>query len=121
MAIKIIKQAAERFTMECHRCECVFEYNLEDINKKYTQESVICPVCNGVNPHNERMRIDIEEFVATKDYVGMVDELAKDIIETLEDCGGDCSHCEFERYKDEKIPCGAYKHAKALLHRGWIK
>lgn len=51
----IIKKAAEAFRKECDRCGCIFEYDLNEINKRDgvgEQDTVKCPICGKETAHH---------------------------------------------------------------------
>lgn len=52
---KIIKNGANQFRKECDRCGCIFEYDLDEVNKRDgvgEQDTVRCPGCGKNMPHH---------------------------------------------------------------------
>lgn len=56
MAINIIKQPTQLFTMECEKCECVFTYQREDLVKYISCNYVKCPCCKDEIEHSRRKK-----------------------------------------------------------------
>lgn len=54
--IKILKEASKEFIMVCHKCDCRFSYELEDLKATASGSYLHCPHCNNVLFHNERQR-----------------------------------------------------------------
>jgi hypothetical protein len=61
MAINIIKQPTNLFTMECERCECVFTYQRIDLVKHISVDYVRCPCCKDDIPHIKRKKYSEDE------------------------------------------------------------
>lgn len=51
MAINIVRKATTVFTMECRKCECIYTYNLTDLEK---DDVIPCPECQELNAHSDR-------------------------------------------------------------------
>ena len=58
MAIKIIKDTDGKFRTVCHKCDCVLEYQLEDITEHLGWLSVLCPKCGTLISHKNRIHDD---------------------------------------------------------------
>ena len=56
MAINIIKNPTNLFTMECKKCECVFTYQREDLVKYISCNYVRCPCCKEDIMHENRKK-----------------------------------------------------------------
>lgn len=53
--MKIIKKPAEAFRKDCDRCGCIFEYDLDEINKRDSvaeQDTIKCPGCGKEMAHH---------------------------------------------------------------------
>lgn len=46
--IKVIKSKQDKFTRQCDKCACIYEYELEDIDN---ENNTTCPECNNKNFH----------------------------------------------------------------------
>lgn len=62
MAIKIIKNSTNFFTMECENCECVFTYQRVDLMKSTTCSYVRCPCCKEEILHDKRNKHTEDEW-----------------------------------------------------------
>lgn len=51
--VTTIKQSSTQFKMLCDKCECIFEYSLEDLNPG-PSEYVFCPCCFKRLFHDQR-------------------------------------------------------------------
>ena len=56
MAIKIIEPGINNFKMKCPKCECVFEYSLEDLQPNRPEGMIECPCCGELSYHSWRER-----------------------------------------------------------------
>ena len=53
--IKVIEHGYKRYSMRCYKCNCLYEYELEDIR----QGAVDCPDCGRTNNHNFTLNVDL--------------------------------------------------------------
>ena len=65
MSIKIIKPGINNFEMKCPKCECVFEYSLEDLRPDLTDDLVECPGCKKLAYHSWRREDPWTDFIDT--------------------------------------------------------
>lgn len=57
MAIKILKNSKTKFVMECEKCECLFIYEMQDLEPGGHSDFIICPCCNAFCSHLNRKKI----------------------------------------------------------------
>lgn len=59
MAIKILREPATVYTMQCDTCDAVFAYESDDLHeptKYFDKHYVTCPCCGNRIPHSKRER-----------------------------------------------------------------
>lgn len=57
--IKVIKHKPKFYFTKCHKCDCEFQYELEDLkfNAMHVGLTVECPECKAEIFHHDRDRI----------------------------------------------------------------
>lgn len=52
--MKILKDKTLSFTTKCDVCECVFQYDVDDIYTQFTLPYIYCPCCKRKILHSAR-------------------------------------------------------------------
>lgn len=51
--IKVIEHGYKKYSIRCNKCNCLYEYELEDV----MQDIIVCPDCGQNNYHNFTLNV----------------------------------------------------------------